>query len=530
MAQRRVRTIFLSGPMGAGKSTVAVALGRHLGRPVIDLDQRIEQHAGTSVARIFAEQGEPAFRALEAQLAREAAVEGGVVALGGGALTQDGLRHELLEAGVVVTLRASLDELLQSRWRWGGQAALGGARARRSACAAGGAAGSRVAKRTRSATRRSTPGRSNLDAVVAQIAALADEARVVVPLGQRTYRVEIGRGVRARVAERAGQACSGDVVLVHDADDGRPWPGEVATRLTAAGRRCVVVQLENGERWKNIQSVERIWDAALEAGVDRHALVLGVGGGVVGDLTGFAASTLLRGVTLGQVPTTLLSMVDSSVGGKTGFNRPRGKNLVGTFYQPHFVLCDVATLSTLPDDERVSGLAEVVKSAWLDGEDAVAQLEADAPLLNQGEEEATIRAIEMSVRLKARIVRQDEREGGKRMLLNLGHTVGHGLEAAHGYVGLRHGEAVALGMIAALRVGVAHGTTQPDSVARLTRLMDDLGLPTDLDARLSEQALDFIESDKKKSGARVKFVVPGLPGDTTVVPMSLEAIRAAVRA
>ncbi|MBK6807914.1 MAG: 3-dehydroquinate synthase [Sandaracinaceae bacterium] len=529
MAQRRVRTIFLSGPMGAGKSTVAVALGRHLGRPVIDLDQRIAQHAGMSVERIFAEQGEPAFRTLEAQAAREAAAEGGVVALGGGALTQDALRHELLEAGVVVTLRASLDELLQRVGAGEGRPLLAGLApdARRERLGA-----LLEARREAYAECHAEvdTGKVNLDAVVAQIAALSEEARVVVPLGQRTYRVEIGRGVRARVAERAGQACSGDVVLVHDADDGRPWPGEVATLLTAAGRRCVVVQLENGERWKHIQSVERIWDAALEAGVDRHALVLGVGGGVVGDLTGFAASTLLRGVTLGQVPTTLLSMVDSSVGGKTGFNRPRGKNLVGTFYQPHFVLCDVATLSTLPDDERVSGLAEVVKSAWLDGEDAVAQLEADAPLLNQGEEEATIRAIEMSVRLKARIVRQDEREGGKRMLLNLGHTVGHGLEAAHGYVGLRHGEAVALGMIAALRVGVAHGTTQPDSVARLTRLMDDLGLPTDLDARLSEQALDFIESDKKKSGARVKFVVPGLPGDTTVVPMSLEAIRAAVRA
>lgn len=529
MAQSRVRTIFLSGPMGAGKSTVAVALGRHLGRPVVDLDQRIELRAGMSVARIFAEQGEPAFRALEAQLAREAATEGGVVALGGGALTQDALRHELLEAGVVVTLRASLDELLRRVGAGEGRPLLAGLtpdgrRARLGALL--------EARREAYAECHADidTGDASLDAVVAQIAAVADEARVVVPLGERTYRVEIGHGVRARVAERARQACSGDVVLVHDADDGRPWPGEVAERLTAAGRRCVVVQLENGERFKHIQSVERIWDAALEAGVDRHALVLGVGGGVVGDLTGFAASTLLRGVALGQVPTTLLSMVDSSVGGKTGFNRPRGKNLVGTFHQPHFVLCDVATLSTLPDDERISGLAEVVKSAWLDGEAAVAQLEADAPLLNQGEEAATIRAIEMSVQLKARIVRQDEREGGKRMLLNLGHTVGHGLEAAHGYVGLRHGEAVALGMIAALRVGVARGTTKPDSVARLTRLMDVLGLPTDLDARLSEQALDFIESDKKKSGARVRFVVPGPPGDTTVVPMTLDAIRAAVRA
>jgi 3-dehydroquinate synthase len=374
-------------------------------------------------------------------------------------------------------------------------------------------------------------GRNDVEAAVAQLAALSDEVRVVVPLGERTYRVEIGSGVRARVAERAAAAASGDIVLVHDVAEGddRPWPADVAERLLSAGRRCVSVCLENGERFKHVQSVETIWDAALDAGVDRRALVLGVGGGVVGDLTGFAASTLLRGVALGQVPTTLLSMVDSSVGGKTGFNRPRGKNLVGTFYQPSFVLCDVDTLSTLPDDERISGLAEVVKSAWLDGEEAVANLEADADALRTGEQAATIRAIEMSVRLKARIVRQDEREGGKRMWLNLGHTVGHGLEAAHHYVGLRHGEGVALGMIAALRVGVAQGRTETTSVARLSRLLETLGLPVNLDERLSDEALDFIAADKKKAGATIRFVVPGRPGDTTVVPLSLDAIRRAVR-
>lgn len=514
--------------MGAGKSTVAAALGRQLGRPVVDLDQRIEARSGMSIPRIFAEQGEPAFRALEAELAREACHDGGVVALGGGAVVQDELRHELLEAGVLVTLQASLDELLQRVGDGAGRPLLAGLapEARRARL------GALIAARRDAYAEchaEIDTGKTSVEDAATQIAQVADEARVVVPLGQRTYRVEIGRGVRDRVAARAAQAGSGDVILVHDADDERPWHGEVAELLTKAGRRCVVVQLENGERHKHIASVERIWDAALEAGVDRHALVLGVGGGVVGDLTGFAASTLLRGVALGQVPTTLLSMVDSSVGGKTGFNRPRGKNLVGTFYQPSFVLCDVATLGTLPSEERISGLAEVVKSAWLDGEEAVAGLEGDAALLRRGDEEATIRAIEMSVRLKARIVRQDEREGGKRMLLNLGHTVGHGLEAAHGYVGLRHGEGVALGMIAALRVGVALSTTEPDTVARLTRLLDVLGLPTDLDARLSEEALDFIESDKKKSGARVRFIVPGRPGDTSVVPLGLDVIRAAVR-
>ncbi|MCB9627639.1 MAG: 3-dehydroquinate synthase [Sandaracinaceae bacterium] len=525
-----MRTIYLSGPMGAGKSTVAVALGRRLQRPVIDLDQRIEAQAGMSIARIFAERGEGAFRGLEAELARATITEGAVVALGGGALTNDALRHDLLEAGLVVTLRADPEVLLQRIGDGGGRPLLAGLEVAQRRARLLALLEARACAYAECHAEVDT-GDTSVDEAVEQIATLASDVRVVVPLGLRTYRVEIGRGVRARVAERARAAAKGDVVLVHDvaADNPRPWPRDVAERLTQAGRRCVSVRLEDGERHKHVGSVETIWDAALDAGVDRHALVLGVGGGVVGDLTGFAASTLLRGVALGQVPTTLLSMVDSSVGGKTGFNRPRGKNLVGTFYQPSFVLCDVETLSTLEDAERVSGLAEVVKSAWLDGEDAVARLEADAAALRAGEEGATIRAIEMSVRLKARIVRQDEREGGKRMWLNLGHTVGHGLEAAHHYVGLRHGEAVALGMIAALRVGVAQGRTEADSVARLTQLLHALGLPVDLDERLSEEALDFIESDKKKSGSSVRFVVPGRPGDTCVLPLSLGAIKTAVR-
>ena len=249
---------------------------------------------------------------------------------------------------------------------------------------------------------------------------------------------------------------------------------------------------------------------------------------MLGDLTAFAASTLLRGVALGQVPTTLLAMVDSSVGGKTGFNRPAGKNLVGTFYQPRFVLCDVETLETLPIEEVRAGLAEVVKSAWLDGEASVAQLERDAEALAACEPDAVVRAIRMAVSLKARVVREDEREAGRRMLLNLGHTIGHGLEAAAHYRGLRHGEAVALGMIAALRVGRALGRGAADGGERLTRLLEALRLPTDLDARLGADALRFIGADKKRRGDQIAFVVPGDPGDTAVVPLSLQTIERAV--
>ena len=279
---------------------------------------------------------------------------------------------------------------------------------------------------------------------------------------------------------------------------------------------------------KNVTSVEQIWDTALEAEVDRRAILIGVGGGVIGDLTGFAASTLLRGVALGQVPTTLLAMVDSSVGGKTGFNRPRGKNLVGTFHQPKFVLCDVETLSTLPGEERIAGLAEVVKSAWLDSEESVAMLERDAEALTAGDADATIRAVRMSIRLKSRIVHEDEQESGRRMLLNLGHTVGHGLEAASEYRGIRHGEGVALGMIAAMHVAHRLGRGRSEETERLTRLLGKLGLPTNLDERLNKRALGFIGSDKKRRGDSIYFVIPRLPGQTEVELLSLDEVRGAL--
>ena len=217
-------------------------------------------------------------------------------------------------------------------------------------------------------------------------------------------------------------------------------------------------------------------------------------------------------------------------GGKTGFNRPRGKNLVGTFYQPKFVLCDVETLSTLPSAERIAGLAEVVKSAWLDSEASVAMLEEDAEALMAGDADATIRAVRMSIRLKSRIVHEDERESGRRMLLNLGHTVGHGLEAAKDYRGIRHGEGVALGMIAAMRVAARLGRGRPEETARLTTLLGRLGLPTDLDEQLNSRAIEFIGADKKRRGDQIHFVIPRLPGETEVELLGLDEVRAALGA
>ncbi|MFZ1866727.1 MAG: 3-dehydroquinate synthase [Polyangiales bacterium] len=509
--------------MGSGKSMVAGLVADLLGTKTIDLDTRVEALSGRSIPQIFAERGERAFRALEREALRTLPEEAGVVSLGGGTLVDHETRQRLLREGIVITLTADPAVLAARVGRGEGRPLLGDDPQ---------ADLERILKERAHAyaEAHAVIDTSTLDPeeIAAEIVAARNLAPIVVPLGLRTYRVEVGRGARHRIGLRANEHAQGEAIVVLDADTSRPWPVEVIRDLTLAGKPPLEVRLAGDEAHKDIESVERIWDAALEAEVDRRAIMIGVGGGVIGDLTAFAASTLLRGIALGQVPTTLLAMVDSSVGGKTGFNRPRGKNLVGTFYQPKFVLCDVETLSTLPQKERIAGLAEVVKSAWLDCEQSVAMLERSAEALVGGDEDATIAAVRMSVMLKSRIVHEDEQESGRRMLLNLGHTVGHGLEAATDYRGIRHGEGVALGMIAAMRVADRLGVGRAEETERLTRLLGRLGLPTDLNRRLNTRALDFVGSDKKRRGERIHFVIPRAPGETEIALLDLDVVRRAL--
>ncbi len=515
--------VYLSGPMGAGKSSVAGAVAARLGTRALDLDDEVERLAGQSIPEIFAERGEGVFRALERQALERIPTDAGVISLGGGTVVDDDTRQRLLRDGILVTLTAA-PEVLAER--------VGGAEGRpllgpnpREDLERILTARAHAYAEAHAVIDTSNP---DIEDIATKIVAVRNLDPIVVPLGLRTYRVEVGRGVRHRVGLRAAEHAEGDAVLVFDGDEDRPWPKDAIADLTSAAKPPIEVKLPGDEAHKTIESVERIWDAALDGEVDRRAIVIGVGGGVIGDLAAFAASTLLRGVALGQVPTTLLSMVDSSVGGKTGFNRPRGKNLIGSFYQPKFVLCDVDTLSTLPSGERIAGLAEAVKSAWLDSEESVAMLERDAEALLAGDPDATIRAVRMSVQLKSRIVHEDERESGRRMLLNLGHTVGHGLEAAYDYSGIRHGEGVALGMVAAMRVASHLGHGRREETDRLTRLLDRLGLPTDLDRRLNSRTLAFIGSDKKRRGDRIHFVIPRLPGQTEIRLVGIDEVRAAL--
>ncbi|MEM7448397.1 MAG: 3-dehydroquinate synthase [Myxococcota bacterium] len=514
--------IFLSGPMGAGKSTVASRLANRLGLISVDLDREIESREGMSITEIFRARGEIGFRALERAAALELCKRDNVVvALGGGTAVHGPSRHALLQSGLLVSLTAPPTELAK-RVR---------ADATRPLLEAGDpeqlleeTVAARAGAYAECHLSVSTLNRSP-DEVAALVAKAASTRPVVVPLGSRTYRVHIGSGVRSRLPQEVRAVGSQSVLVVSDSNVFPRWGEEIEALLSAEGIQVHHVVLPAGEPAKTMRSVEEIWDRALEFGMDRTQLVLALGGGMVGDLAAFAASTILRGVPLGQVPTSLLAMVDSSVGGKTGFNRGQGKNLIGSFYQPRFVLCDLDCLSTLQQRERVSGLAEVVKAAWLAGPEAVAYLERHAESLRQGSLEVTEQAVRSSIDVKVRCVVEDEHEQGRRMLLNLGHTVGHAIEAAGGYARHLHGEAVALGMAAAVRIGRSLGRMDSADGTRLLDLCRNLGLPTELDPYLNREMLAFLGSDKKRRGNRINFVVPGAPGDVGIEAISIDRLR-----
>lgn len=522
----RARPLVLSGPMGAGKSTVAHLVAHRTGVPLVDVDAHIEETTGRPVHALFADEGEQAFRAREAEAVARVLdqAKNMVISLGGGAVMHEPSRRSLLRRAIVVTLEADAATLVERATKEGiaTRPLLAGgdpiAAMRRILDAR---AIAYAEAHARVDTTEKTP-----DEVAAEVIAIWDRDPVAVPLGARTYRVEIGRGVLSQLSSL--RTLARDVVLV---TDDRVWPlvsAAVEPQLSSV-RIAARVVLPAGEAHKTIASIEEIWDAALEAGVDRSSVVLAVGGGVIGDLAGFAASSLLRGVRFVQAPTTLLAMVDASVGGKTAIDRPQGKNLVGAFHQPSLVIADVDLLSTLPPRELRSGLAEVVKTALVGDASLLEAIESSVEAIARGDLDVLATLARASVAYKARVVSEDERDvTGARAALNFGHTVGHALEAHGGYTTLTHGEAVALGMIAALRVGVVRGVTPPALLDRTTRLLSELGLPTDLDAHDLAAALPRILHDKKRENANIAYVLVPEVGRVVLRRLSLEEISAAL--
>ncbi|MEA2365899.1 MAG: shikimate kinase / 3-dehydroquinate synthase [Thermoleophilaceae bacterium] len=474
--------------MGAGKSTGARSLAAELGVEPLDSDRELEQRLGEPVESFFDREGEEAFREREEELVLELLVrdDAQVVALGGGAVGSERVR-EALTRHTVVHLEVDPDEA----WR---RASGKGRPLARDRGRFAQLHGDRAALYESVADALVPPG--GRDAVLRALPALraladapADTRLVWASASSGDYPVFLGRGLI-----EAG--------FFHP-DDGRRFvvtDEHVARAVPFEGEDRIVVM--PGEEHKSIHSAEFVLRALADAGTERGDIVVAVGGGVVGDLAGFCAALYQRGTRHVQVPTSLVAQVDSAYGGKTGVDLPEGKNYAGVYHQPSAVICDPAALETLPPEELAAGYAEVVKTALIAGGPLWARV-------RQGGDVDT-EVILGCIRTKLAVVAEDERDAGRRQVLNLGHTVGHAIEAATGYTRYRHGEAVGMGLLAALRL-----SGREPLRAEVAELLAARGLPLSFTGAPVDDVLVLVERDKKRSGGRVPFVLVEAPGDVT---------------
>ena len=550
------RHIFLIGFMATGKSTVGRLLAERLGRPFLDLDDAVEEAAGQTVAELFAGEGEAGFRAREAEaLARVIDGPAAVVATGGGTACHGDNLVRMRARGLVVALAAPLPVVLQR--------ARDGAGERTRPLLAGDEDELRALLARRAPVYRQahvgvpTEGVAPA-ALAARIAGLVAEAEAIpaealpraslVAVSGGTCPVIVAPGGLEHLGAWARHAldprCT-RVAVVSDRNVAPLYGEQARASLAAAGLDARVHVVPAGEGAKCFGELARLTEGLVAAGLDRRSAVIALGGGVVGDLAGFAAACLFRGIACVQVPTTILAMVDASIGGKTGINLEAGKNLAGAFWQPRLVLADPRVLTTLPPRERRAAFGELIKYALLDGEDLYAVVDGLAPAFAPAPAEsgagepagaldailpALTEVIHRCAAIKSWIVTRDEREqSGERALLNLGHTVGHAIEAATGYRALLHGEAVALGLVAACRVSARLGLGDPALEPRVAGTVRRAGLDADVDRWLEPgaahgdrgRAVDFLGADKKRTGERVAFVTVRAVGECGLTEIDL---------
>ncbi|MBT3551233.1 MAG: 3-dehydroquinate synthase [Rhodospirillaceae bacterium] len=352
---------------------------------------------------------------------------------------------------------------------------------------------------------------------------MSDSEIIHLALGPRSYDIHVGGGLLDQAGALAAPLLkSPNAIIITDENVGPLYMERLQESLTDAGIECPAIVIPAGEQTKDFHHFEELLNTLLDMRIERSSTLIALGGGVIGDLTGFAASVILRGVDFIQVPTTLLAQVDSSVGGKTGIDTAHGKNLVGAFYQPRLVIADLDTLDTLPAGELRAGYAETVKYGLIDDPDFFAWLEDAGAALLKGDADARRRAVAHSCRAKAAIVAEDEREGGRRALLNLGHTFGHALETQAGFSGaLLHGEAVAIGCVMAFDLSARLGFCPAIDAARVRAHYEALHLPTEPPtiqgvAWNAEQLLEHMTADKKAEGGAITFILARAIGEAFI--------------
>jgi 3-dehydroquinate synthase len=359
---------------------------------------------------------------------------------------------------------------------------------------------------------------------------LGTSAVVQVQLRERSYSIHVGSGLlgNAESYRHLPRPTSG--VIVTDSAVGSLYAEALARAIASHVPRVEVIRIDDGEAFKTWDTLHAIIDGLIEARADRATTVFALGGGVVGDLAGFAAACYMRGIPYVQVPTTLLAQVDSSVGGKTGINHPAGKNLIGAFHQPIAVIADVDVLRTLPRRELVAGLAEVIKYGAIADDAFLAWIEDSMPLLLAGDQAALTHAVATSCRIKAAIVASDEREAGPRAVLNFGHTFAHAIETGTGHGTWLHGEAVGCGMAMAADLSVRLGLIDPAHAARIQRIVSAAGLPLRAPTLGVERYLDLMRLDKKAASGELRFVVLEGPGSAALRTVDPATVAATIEA
>ncbi len=354
---------------------------------------------------------------------------------------------------------------------------------------------------------------------------------VPLDLAHAPYDIQIGRGLLARIDLILPLLPQKQVAIVSNETVAPLYLDILKSGLEAAGVRCHSIVLPDGEQFKTWETLNQIFDALLAGRCERKTTLIALGGGVVGDMTGFAAAVYQRGAPFIQIPTTLLAQVDSSVGGKTAINHPQGKNMIGAFYQPRLVLADLATLDTLPAREFSAGMAEVIKYGLIDDLEFFAWLEANIDRLMARDTDALAFAVERCCRNKARVVAQDEREtAGVRELLNLGHTFGHAIESGMGYGVWLHGEAVAAGMVLAALASRELGQISTADVERIKALLLRAGLPIAAPRLGVERYLDLMAGDKKVDAGRIRYILMRRLGESYVGELSSAVVASAFEA
>ena len=531
--KRASGNIVLVGMMGAGKTTVGRMLAKQLGKTFIDSDEEIQKRTGVKISHIFDVEGEEGFRQRESCVIQDLVkLDNIVLATGGGAVLRADNREALQQNGTVIYLKSGVHDLWQRTRHDHNRPLLQTAnpRARLQELFE-----QRDPIYTTVADHIIHTGKQSVQILIARLIkkiSAQDQPKQAthtmqtlnVGLAERSYQIHIGQDLISRIELLLKHIPHKRVAIVSNTTVAPLYLERLSNALTGNGIQVQAIVLPDGEQYKNSESLNTIYDALLSNRCERNTPLIALGGGVIGDLTGFAAATYLRGVPFIQIPTTLLAQVDSSVGGKTGINHPLGKNMIGAFYQPQVVVADVATLNTLPDKELRAGIAEVIKYGLIRDLPFLEWLEQNIEKLLQRDPDALQYAIVRSCQNKADVVGADERESGERALLNLGHTFGHAIENAMGYGVWLHGEAVAAGTIMAADLSGRLGWLTQQDVERTKNLFMRSGLPVQGPRLGTEKYLQLMGLDKKVADGKIRFVLLKTLGQAVItdeVPVEL---------